>query len=314
MFKIALVGAWHVHFKGYASTLIENENCKITCIWDTDEKRGVNYAKEFSCDFVKNYDELLDRPDVDGVMVCTETNLHHDIIIKAAKKGKHIFTEKVLCFTKKEALEVAEAVKLAKVKFCISFPHLCEAPYICAKNMIKNGDLGQITFARFRKAHNGVSAHWLPNSFYVKEDCGGGAMMDLGAHPMYVLSDLFGEVESVKSMFSCDFGKGVDDNAVSLLKFKDVIAVSETSFVTAHSPITLEVSGAKGTLIWGGTANELLVNTGDGFIAPTLPDALPDPLRQWVNAVVTGSDILSGIDDAVRLSNVMELAYKALGK
>ena len=51
------------------------------------------------------------RDDVDAVMVCASTDLHHSIIKKAAIAGKHIFTEKVLCFNEADALDVAKAVK-----------------------------------------------------------------------------------------------------------------------------------------------------------------------------------------------------------
>ncbi len=313
MINVALIGAWHVHFKEYADMLQENKDCNITCIWDNDEHRGKEYAQSYNCDFVSKYEDVLARTDVDGMMFCTETSLHHDMIIAAANNNKHIFTEKVLCFTRKEAVEVADAVKKAGVKFAICFPHLCEAEYICAKQIIDNNELGDITFARFRKAHDGVSTGWLPESFFIKDDCGGGAMMDLGAHPMYILSDLFGEVDCVKSIFTDGYNKGVEDNAVSLLKFNNVIAISETSFVTSSSPITLEVSGTKGTLIWGAGHDKLIVKTAgsDEFVSPELPKALPHPLIQWVNAV-NGDDcvIRSGMDAAVRLSNLMELAYK----
>ncbi len=313
MLNIALIGAWHVHFKEYANMVKDSKDCNISCMWDNDLQRGKDYAEQYNCEFVPNYEDVLSRSDIDGLLFCTETSLHYDMIIAAAKSKKHIFTEKVLCFTRKEAEEVAKEVENAGVKFCICFPHLCESEYICAKKMIDDNELGDITFARFRKAHDGVSSGWLPPSFFVKEDCGGGAMMDLGAHPMYVLSDLFGEVDCVKSIFTDGYNKGVEDNAVSLLKFKNVIAVSETSFVTARSPITLEVSGTKGTLIWGGGHDTLVVKKSDSneFIAPTLPPALPHPLVQWINAMKDDSiTIRSGLEDAIRLSNLMELAYK----
>ncbi len=315
MFNVALIGAWHVHFKEYANMLNEMDYCNITCIWDNNEERGKGYAETYGCEFVGNYDELLARSDVDAVMFCTETSLHREMIPAAAKSKKHIFTEKVLCFTRKEAEEVAKIVEESGVKFCICFPHICEAEYLAVKKIIADGELGDITYARYKKAHDGVSRGWLPPSFFVKEDCGGGAMMDLGAHPMYILSDLLGEVDSVKAIFTQKYNKGVDDNAVALLKFGSTIAVSETSFVTAKQPITLEISGTKGSLIWGGGHDKLIVTSSDSneFITPELPEAMPHPLTQWAMAVNDEScEILPGLglEPAIKLSNLMELAYK----
>lgn len=119
MINVALVGTWHVHFHGYAKEIESNPLCRITALWDNDAVKGKEKAAEFNCEFVADYDELLKRADVDAVMVCTSTDLHHEVIKKAAEAGKHIFTEKVLCFTEADALDVAEAVKKTGVKFCI---------------------------------------------------------------------------------------------------------------------------------------------------------------------------------------------------
>ena len=59
---------------------------------------------------------------------------------------------------------------------------------------MESGKLGQITYARVHNYHNGSvapqadgSLGWLPPHFYDEVQTGGGAMMDLGAHPMYTL-------------------------------------------------------------------------------------------------------------------------------
>lgn len=54
------------------------------------------------------------------------------------------------------------------------------------------GALGRITGARFRRSHGGVSGRRLPDYWFDTSLTGGGAMMDLGAHPVYILSFLFG--------------------------------------------------------------------------------------------------------------------------
>lgn len=61
-----------------------------------------------------------------------------------------------------------------------------------AKKAIDEGWLGKVTLARVRNAHDGVSSGWLPPHFFDEATCGGGAMMDLGAHPMYLLAWLLG--------------------------------------------------------------------------------------------------------------------------
>ena len=311
MINIALVGTWHVHFHGYAKEVENNPNCKITALWDNDITKGKEKAEEFNCEFVENYDELLKRDDVDAVMVCTSTNLHHEVIKKAAQAKKHIFTEKVLCFTEADALDVAKAVKENNVKFLISFPWRGKGDFIWMKDAVDSGLIGQVNYCRMRNAHNGTLAGWLPETFYDPETCGGGAMMDLGAHSMYILNWLLGEPQKASSAFTNVRVKTVEDNAVTVLTYKNgAIGVSETGFVAPNNPFELEIVGDKGTILAGGFLNKLCYNVGDGWIFPNTPKDKERPIDLWVSSIVEDTPTPYGIDDAVALSKTMEMAYK----
>lgn len=311
MINVALVGTWHVHFHGYAKEVENNPNCKITALWDNDITKGKEKAEEFNCEFVENYDELLKRDDVDAVMVCTSTNLHHDVIKKAARAKKHIFTEKVLCFTEADALDVAKAVKENDVKFLISFPWRGKGDFIWMKDAVDSGLIGQVNYCRMRNAHNGTLAGWLPETFYDPETCGGGAMMDLGAHSMYILNWLLGEPQKASSAFTNVRVKTVEDNAVTVLTYKNgAIGVSETGFVAPNNPFELEIVGDKGTILAGGFLNKLCYNVGDGWIFPNTPRDKERPIDLWVSSIIEDTPTPYGIDDAVALSKTMEMAYK----
>ena len=311
MLQIAMIGTWHVHFKGYAEDISKRKDCRITVIWDHDEARAKEAARTFGCDYETDYGKVLAREDVQAVAVTSETSLHPDLLIKAAEAGKHIFTEKVLCFTSADAQRIRRAVAESGVRFCISFPWRCKAEYLYTKQVVDSGLLGQITYARVRNAHDGASAGWLPDTFYDPVSCGGGAMMDLGAHPMYLLLDLFGTPEAVTSFFTSVCGKRVEDNAVSILEYGGMIASSETGFVSANCPFTLEISGTKGCLIWGGAAGKLMLDTGAGMTQPALGAPLKEPVDQWADAILYGGEIRFGIDDAVELTRLMEKAYES---
>ena len=311
MINVALVGTWHVHFHGYAKEVESNPNCKITALWDNDITKGKEKAEEFNCEFVEDYDELLKRDDVDAVMVCTSTNLHHDVIKKAAQAKKHIFTEKVLCFIEADALDVAKAVKENNVKFLISFPWRGKGDFIWMKDAVDSGLIGQVNYCRMRNAHNGTLAGWLPETFYDPETCGGGAMMDLGAHSMYILNWLLGEPQKASSAFTNVRVKTVEDNAVTVLTYKNgAIGVSETGFVAPNNPFELEIVGDKGTILAGGFLNKLCYNVGDGWIFPNTPRDKERPIDLWVSSIVEDTPTPYGIDDAVALSKTMEMAYK----
>ena len=114
----------------------------------------------------------------------------------------------------------------------------------------------------------------------------------------------------------CDLRTPItEDAAVSLLTFADgSIGVSETSFVSVGYPLTLEIGGTEGTLMFhDGDVHISCAETGNKWTkVEELPARLPSPLEQW--AVATKPEEIPegfGIEAACRLTRVMVLAYNA---
>ena len=317
MIKIALISAWHVHFEAYVDRLKKNNDCEITVMWDEDPVRGGTWSQKISCDFEPCYEALLLRRDVDAVMITAPTNLHRELIVKAANAGKHIFTEKVLALSIADCLEIKDAVEKNGVKLVVCLLHRIYPRHLFVKAAVDSRLLGEVTSARIRYAHNGALCDWLPKHFYSTEQCGGGAMIDLGAHPMYLLPWLLGKPKSVVSIFNSFTDKAVEDNAVSVIEFENkAIAVCETSFVSTHSPYSVELSGTKGALLLtglcGDSSDGLKYNIGDGWVTPdNLPEEHAFPTDMLINAILHDEQIPFTIDDSIMLSRLMECAYEA---
>lgn len=312
--KIAVLGAWHVHTMEYSTAIQKNPNSTLCCLWDSDPERGKEAADKLQVPFVGDLDAVLGDPSIEGVSVTTATSEHHRVLIAAARAGKHIFTEKVLAFTNQEAEEIVKAVKDSGITFTISYPHKTRPTLKAAKEILQSGRLGRITYARVRNVHNGSSAGWLPPHFYDPKETGGGAMMDLGAHPMYTLNWLMGEPKSIVSMFTKVTGKPVEDNAVSVLEFDGgAIGVSETGFVSTGIPYVLELSGTEGSLM---VHNDILEysceETGGKLVTLSdLPEADPLPIDAWIDACRGVGEAPNGIDEAAALTRLMVGAYES---
>lgn len=315
MLKIAMISRWHVHADEYARDIANTPGAEIAAVWDDDAARGQAWANELNCAFYHDYDELLANPEIDGVAIVSSTNLHPELMIKAANAKKHIFTEKVLAFTKEDAEKIRDAVVKNGIYFTISLPHKTMPGVLQAKKMADNGDLGQITYMRVRNTHNGSICNWLPEYFYDRALCGGGAMMDLGAHPMYLLGWFLGKPEKMASAFTDVTSRGVEDNAVSVMKFENgAIGVSETGFVSYSDPFTLEISGTKGYLQLQGDIfrykNEASGN--EWVTVETLPLRLERPVGYWLSGIRNNTkNTLYTIDEAVLLTEFMDAAYRS---
>ena len=319
MLKVAMLSSWHVHARGYAKQFQKRDDVQITAVWDERPEEGKKFAEELNVDFEPDLDKLLARADIDAVCVDAPTNMHCEVMVKAANAGKHIFTEKVLALTMEDCRTVKEAVEKNGVKFCISFPHRTFPHNLFAKKVLDEKLIGQVTMLRVRNAHNGASAGWLPPHFYDEEQCGGGAMIDLGAHPMYLIRWLLGKPMEMASAFTEVTGKKVEDNAVSIMKYPDgAVAISETGFVSSFSPFLMEIYGTEGTLVVNGksvhfASKKILKNEeySGMMIMHNLPEALPDPVDQFVDGVLYGKEIVFGMGDALELTEMMVAAYKA---
>ncbi len=311
---IAMISKWHVHAQEYAEALQKAPGCRVAAVWSEEDAEGRSWAETLGCRHASNLDEILADPGIGAVAVNAPTADHADILVRAANAGKAIFTEKVLTLTLADALRVQDAIEKNKVPFAISFPHKCRPELLFAKRLVDEGQLGRITYARVRNVHDGAIAGWLPAHFYDPAACGGGAMIDLGAHPMYTLAWLLGMPESVQSCFTSVTDKGVEDNAVCALRFPGgAIGVSETGFVSRNNPYTLEISGAEGALMVHNGVRYCCAETGGQWAEPeALPEARPLPVQQWAEAIQTGERLPEfDIDQAVRLTRIMEAAYKA---
>ena len=313
MVNVLMLSKWHVHAAEYANTVAAQSDAKITCVWDDDKDRGKKWADELGAPFEPDLEKALGRSDVDAVVVDTPTTDHRRVMVAAANAGKHIYTEKVMAVTLEDCRAIADAVRKNNVKFCISYPRLTESLALYCRQAIDEGWLGKIHYMRMRAAHAGSLLGWLPEYWYDLKDAGGGAMMDLGCHPMYMASYLLGKPKRIASIFNNNYAlHGVDDNAVSVVEFENkAIAVLETSFVSPFDANCFELLGTEGAVIR--TGNEIKVRSnkikGGWFIPDKLPSPLPVAIRLWLDGIEKGTPIPFDLERGIALTELLENAY-----
>jgi scyllo-inositol 2-dehydrogenase (NAD+) len=322
MINVALLSRWHVHAEDYAKEAAKNEDISIRLIWDEDEKRGKEWAEKLGVPFESDLQKVLSNSSLEAVIVNTPTNLHKDIIIASAKHKKHIFTEKVLALSTQDCDEIFAVIEEANVQLMVSLPRLTEPYYLYAQDVVDQGLLGTITGIRCRLAHNGaVPAHdktvgWLPAHFFNREQCGGGALVDLGAHPIYLTNRLGGKVKAVSARFQYAYGFEVEDNAVVIVEYESgALGTIETGFLSSGSPFQLEVYGTEGTLLIHDDQIRLKssrTQKDDWMVPEVLPAPLKTAMEQWVQAIkreavpsITKEDVrnLTLINEVSVLSN-----------
>lgn len=313
---IAVLGFWHVHADDYARLAAEHPGTRLVAAWDPDADRGREGAARLGVEFVADLDELLARADVDGVTVTTATDEHPAVIRAALEADVHVFTEKLLAGSTEDAEQLVTLAESRERALVVSLPRLTDPLAVTLRRIVAEGTLGDLTYARVRMAHDGWIAGWLPERFADPGAALGGALADLGCHPVYLVQSLLGaRPERVGASYGSVTGRAVEDNAVVTMEYANgALGVAEASFVTTPGAFAVEVRGTAGSLLFGFGREALLGKgggLGDDWTEIPLDAADPSPFETWVDAIRTGSRTPANVAAAIELSRLVERANAA---
>lgn len=236
---------------------------------------------------VTDWRQLVAREDIDLIDINAPSNVHKDIALQAAANGKHIFCEKPLALTLKDAREMLQAAENAGIKHMIGFNYRFLPAVQLAKKLIEDGRIGQIYHFRGWFLQDWIVDPDFPLVWRLqKEIAGSGALGDLGAHVIDMARFLIGEFEEVIGMSetfikerpkpaemtglsakgSKEAEKGkvdVDDATLFMARFKNgALGSFESTRFAAGQRCTnaFEINGSKGSITFDfERMNELMV-------------------------------------------------------
>ncbi|EEK6958333.1 D-chiro-inositol-2-dehydrogenase IolG2 [Salmonella enterica] len=101
---------------------------------------SVNITSEY-----KNYQELLQRDDIEAVFIFTSTDMHEEIVTAAAQAGKHIFCEKPLSMNEDEqaSMAVLRKVKEKGVTLQVAFNRRFDPQFHEVFELVRSGKIGR---------------------------------------------------------------------------------------------------------------------------------------------------------------------------
>ncbi|TWD96541.1 putative dehydrogenase [Neobacillus bataviensis] len=248
--KIGMISFAHMHAFSYAKHLLEFPEVEIAAIWDEDRELGTEMAKNFTCLYISDLDQLLDS-DIDAVVVCSENGKHKDHVIAAARAGKHILCEKPIATEVEDAKAMIDACEEFGVILQVAYPVRFAPAIQRVREYIRSGTIGEVV------AINGTNHGQMPGGWFIeKELSGGGAATDHIVHVMdlirWILND---EVKNVYAEFDTRFYSiDVEDCGMVTLELESGVIVSidpswsrPKTFPT-WGDVLLEFVGTNGTL------------------------------------------------------------------
>ncbi len=225
--KFVIVGCGRIatlHVAGYKY----REDAELYGVFDKKKSAAVAFAKQYEIEKVyDSYEDVLADKEVVGIELLVPHHLHAELAIAACKAKKNVAVQKPMAMNVEECDRMIAAAKENGVVLKVSENFVHYPPYLKLKELIKNGEIGEIQGIRYKMNNCGLNsinvpaakiraksvdgADELPKTGWRVDPlswvwrlndtlAGGGPLVfDDGYHKFSLFYDLFGAVEKVNA-------------------------------------------------------------------------------------------------------------------
>jgi UDP-N-acetylglucosamine 3-dehydrogenase len=275
---------------------------------------------------------LLERKDIEAVVVATPHPTHSPIAVDAIKAGKHVLIQKPMATKVEDAESIVNCAKKYKdlKVMVLPFVYFDNPIFDYVKGLICGGKLGKVCMARIRVAHSGPEKYqddvakmfneevgdcW----FLDKERADGGALFDMGVYSFTMATLLFGKVRRLASFMGTLVKKAsVEDSAAIVMEMEtENIVVVETSWTQARGTNETFVYGVDGLVIWDDFLGNPIVkhydSSSSSWEIPSLQrDKEPQHThRHFVKCILEDTVPIGTVEEGKYLVELMEAARRS---
>lgn len=239
--------------------------------FDINEERGREFGTNVGikgdrcyADYKTMFEEEAKREDgIQAVSIATPNATHYEICKSALESGLHVVCEKPLCFTTKQAEELLALAEKQNRMVGITYGYTGAQMIHQARNMIKNGDIGEVRIVNMQFAHGFHSAEVEKNDpgtkWRVTPAVAGPSYVlgDVGTHALYLAEAMVPDLEIQNLMCArqsfVQSRAPLEDNAIVIMNFKNgAVGNLWASCVNAGSmhDQKIRIVGSKASLEW----------------------------------------------------------------
>ena len=257
--KIGIIGTGQISNMHLMASQRASEKVKLTAACDIREDAVREFAKRAAIDAIyTDVTSMLDKADIEAVIISARNQEHRNLAIAAAKAGKHVFLEKPMGNSMQECRDIIAATEKAGVTLMIGQQLRYVPNYISVRRLIQEGELGQIW---------GVRADvWCPfilvrpekvEQFFINwrtdKQAGGGALMMNGTHFIDLLRYFVGDAKRVLAKTWTDhplFTGGAEDSVMATIEFENGAVGHLSNSWTTRAPWLFQfmILGSEGTI------------------------------------------------------------------
>ena len=279
-YSIGLIGCG-----GIAGTWIDavaaTPGCQITMAYDVNAAAAERRAAQVGAQAVTDIDALLENPAIGVVIIGTPTITHPDLVVAAARAGKHVLCEKPMALNLAECRRMIAACRDGGVKLAIGHSLRFWGAFRKVRELVAAGAIGEPCIGQIHRMWpgkpvqasapipSGNSGHWRGDPQY-----SGGNILEGFIHELDFSRTIFGEVTSV--YFEAT-GKERYGDFLSPMVLQGFIGyeAGKTATLRMGNLIAMPSSG-----LWiGGTQGTLAFDTWDGPVRHYRPETeTPDTI------------------------------------
>ena len=270
------------------------------------------YAEQNHLLITADAHEVLSDPEIQMIVLATPHKLHVEQIQAAASAGKHVFCEKPLALTWKEAQQAVKACELANVLLGVGHDKRFWPAMQELKKIVQSGILGELIHIE------GIFTNENLKNFQTSwrdqpENVPGGSLTATGIHILDAFTNMMGDVKSVEGIYR-QKNQGKQDTMAILYEFNS----GATGLLSSPRPSTVfwrvHIFGNLGNAEVRGPTELILNLTGQPTQAQTfeMHNALQFQLEAFAKAIQNKMPYLISPQDILRTVKVFEATAKSI--
>jgi len=238
--KVGVIGCGY-----WGPNLIRNfsqsANSEVVACVDLSEERLAHMRNLYpQIETGHDYRILLNREDIQAVVIATPPRTHFKLALEALESGKHVFVEKPLSLSSSESTAMISAAEERGLELMVGHTFVFTAAVNKIKDLITSGELGDIFYINTTRVnlglfHDDINVIW-----------------DLAPHDVSILNYILGDKpESVSAVGHSYIRKGIEDVAFLTFKYPNsVLAHVHVSWLNPNKIRTTTVVGSKKMLVY----------------------------------------------------------------
>ncbi len=324
--NVAVVGCGARAQTAHLPYLKKNPRVKIAALCDTDEVKLASLGERYKVGSGSTtYNEILNDPSIDAVVITTPTHLHHPMALAALDYGKHVFVEMPIALTEAQAREMIGASRRKKRVLAVAHNDHFRPDAILMRQFMERKEVGNLMYAKTGWLRS--AQRWGRKEYQEERlKSGSGAFLTLGIPVIDLALFVLGEPEPI-SITGMAFRRTPDleaeDSAVTQIRFSDdTLLLVEVSWILheARDILYLNAYGTKGAALFNPLEIQKemfgrLVNVAPAMNKKNLgPTSYQGQINAFVSAATGKAPFPVPLDDAFLLTRIGDGFYRSVSQ